>query len=314
MKIGLVGCGHVGSASVYACIMRGVGTEIVMIDKDPALAAAQAEDILHATPFACPVPVRAGHYEDLAGAGIVMIAAGVNQKDGETRLDLLKRNAAVFQDIIPQILRHAPETILLIATNPVDVMTHMAAQIAHDTCGLPAHKVIGSGTILDTARFRALIGAHLGVSSHSVHGYVLGEHGDSEVLHWSATTVGNLSLADFAAQVKAPVTGDVRRQIDEAVRKAAYRIIKGKGATWYGIGGGMARIAQAITDDEHAVITCCMPLDDVETVKNVTLSLPNIVSSQGIEQTIYPALSPEEKGALQKSAQVLREATDAIGY
>ncbi|MCB9988166.1 MAG: L-lactate dehydrogenase [Rhodospirillales bacterium] len=313
MKIGVVGCGHVGAASAYACVMRGVGTEIVLVDMNKDLAIAQAEDILHATPFSHPVPCRAGTYKDLKGAGIVMIAAGVGQRPGETRLDLLKRNAAVFGDIIPQILAAAPSAILLIASNPVDVMTHMAALISGGCCSHDHSRIIGSGTILDTARFRSLLGQHLGVSSHSVHGYVLGEHGDSEVLHWSGTTVGNLPLADFAAQVEAPVTDSVRTAIDNGVRRAADRIIAGKGATWFGIGAGMARIAQAIVDDEHAVLTCCTPVDDIEGIPDVCLSLPHVVSAAGIERTIYPALNDAERGALRRSAEILKEAIEAVG-
>lgn len=314
MKIGVVGCGHVGSASAYACIMRGVGTEMVLVDYNQALAVAQAEDILHATPFAHPIAVRAGAYEDLSGAGIVMIAAGVGQKPGESRLDLLKRNADVFEQIIPQILKFAPDAILLIATNPVDIMTHMAAVIAEKYCSHDHKKVIGSGTVLDTARFRSLLGQHLGVSSHSIHSYVLGEHGDSEVLHWSGATAGNLPLADFAVQVNAPLTAALRQDIDSGVRHAAARIIKGKGATWYGIGAGMARIAQAIVDDEHAVLTCSAFITAVEGVKNVSLSLPHVVSATGQEQTIYPVLDDTERQALRRSAEILRSAIDDIGF
>ncbi len=314
MKIGLVGCGHVGSASAYACVMRGVGTEIVLVDYNEQLAIAQAEDILHATPFAHPVPCRAGTYEDLHGAGIVMIAAGVAQKPGESRLDLLKRNAEVFSQIIPKILASAPEAILLIASNPVDVMTHMAVAIACDCCALESRRIIGSGTILDTARFRSLLGQHLGVSSHSVHGYVLGEHGDSEVLHWSGVTVGNVPLHDFAVQVNSPVTSAIRSQIDDGVRNAAARIIGGKGATWYGIGAGMARIAQAIVDDEHAVLTCSTMIADVEGVCDVCLSLPRVVSASGVEHMIYPELDETERNSLRESAGILKEAIEAIGF
>lgn len=313
MKIGIVGCGQVGSASAYACVMRGVGTEIVLVDKDEALARAQAEDIAHATPFAYPVPVRSGSFAALAGAGIVMIAAGVAQKPGETRLDLLKRNADVFREIVPQILQAAPGAILLIASNPVDVMTHMVAKIAVEHGHDPKH-VIGSGTILDTARFRVLLGEHLGVSNHSVHCYVLGEHGDSEVLNWSAAFVGNMPLNDFAVQVGSAVTADIRARIDDGVRRAAGRIIGGKGATWYGIGGGMARIAQSIVDNEHSVLTCCAPCADIEGVEDVTLSLPRIISADGIEAMIYPPLSDEERGQLQVSATILKQAITDIGF
>ncbi|NCC21618.1 MAG: L-lactate dehydrogenase [Alphaproteobacteria bacterium] len=314
MKIGIVGCGNVGSASAYACVMRGVGTEIVLHDKFPEFAQAQAEDILHATPFASPVPVRAGGLEDLNNCGIIVISAGVGQKPGETRLDLLRRNADLFNELIPALLDAAPHSILIVASNPVDVMTHMVARIAQDSHGIPAHRIIGSGTILDTARFRALVGAHLTVSSHSVHGYVLGEHGDSEVLQWSGTTVGNTPLFEFAAQVGAPITSDVRARIDDGVRNAAARIIRGKGATWYGIGSGIARIAQAVNDDEHAVISCSSPTEEVMGVRDVSLSLPRIISAHGIENVATPPLDEAEEKALTRSAEILKSAIAEIGF
>ncbi|MFN7112769.1 MAG: L-lactate dehydrogenase [Alphaproteobacteria bacterium] len=314
MKIGIIGAGQVGAASGYACVLRGVGSQLVLVDKNADLARAQAEDILHATPFAAPIPVSGGgDYATLEGAGIVMIAAGVAQQPGESRLDLLKRNAEVFEDIVPRILDAAPEAVLLIASNPVDVMTHMVTHIAVRSHGIMPARIIGSGTILDTARFRALLAAHLGVSSHSVHAYVLGEHGDSEVLHWSGVSVGNMPLADCAAQLAAPVTEDIRVQIDDGVRRAAARIIAGKGATWFGIGAGMARLAQAITDDEHAIITCSMLTPDVGGVKNVTLSLPRTVSRAGIGHTLLPPLAAAEKQSLTESAHVLRAAAGSIG-
>jgi len=312
MKIGIVGCGQVGATSAYACVLRGVGTEIVLVDKNPKLAEAQAEDILHATPFARPVPCRAGDYADLEGAGVVMIAAGVNQKPGETRLDLLKRNTEIFSQIIPSILKVAPNAILLNATNPVDIMTHMTERIASDFDGHDPSRVIGSGTILDTARFRSLLGQHLGVSNHSVHANVLGEHGDSEVLHWSGAAVGNVPLANFASQVRSPVTAAVREQIQKGVCGAAYRIIQGKGATWFGVGAGMARIARAIVSDEHAVLTCSAPTPNIEGLPTVSLSVPRLIGKRGIEQTIYPELDEKERRAFQKSAEVLWEATEKL--
>jgi L-lactate dehydrogenase len=313
MKIGIVGCGHVGSASAFACVMRGVGNELVLVDNDPALAVAQAEDILHATPFAKPMAVSAGSFNALAGCGIVMITAGAAQKPGETRLDLLKRNTDIFASIIPEILTAAPGAILLVASNPVDIMTHITARFAAEQ-GLEPGRVIGSGTILDTARFRTLLAGHLGVSSHSVHAHVLGEHGDSEVLNWSGANVSNINLANFASQLNRPFTGQVKQQIDEGVRKAAYRIIKGKGATWFGIGAGMARIAKAIVSDENSVITCSVPLKEVESVEDVTLSLPHIISSKGATKTIWPVLNEEESKSLQKSAEILKTALLSIGF
>lgn len=284
-----------------------------MVDHNEDLARAQAEDISHATPFAKAMSVTAGSYSILAGAGIVMISAGVNQKPGETRLDLLKRNADIFAEIIPKILDAAPDTILLIATNPVDIMAHIAARVAQEA-GHPQGKVIGSGTILDTARFRVLLAQHLNVSSHSIQAHVLGEHGDSEVLNWSGASISNIGLDDFALQTGRRITKEDRARIDESVRNAGYRILEGKGATWYGVAAGMARIARAIIDDDRSVLTCCAPLSKVEGVEDVTLSLPHIISADGITNSLYPTLDDRERAALKNSAHILKSALNDIGF
>jgi L-lactate dehydrogenase len=245
MKVGIVGAGMVGSSAGYALALMGIVSSVVLVDHNAELAIAQAEDIAHAVPFMSSCVVEAGDYDRLSGASVVILAAGVSQKPGETRLALLERNAAVFRDVVGNVLRVAPDAILLIASNPVDIMTQITVRLS----GLPAARVIGSGTILDTARFRSLLGRHLGISPQSVHAYVLGEHGDSEVLAWSNARAGSLSLAGFAAQVGSAITADVRARIDDGVRNAAYKIIKGKGATYYGIGAGLARIVKAIAQD-----------------------------------------------------------------
>src|SRR5262245_7630073 len=197
MKVGVVGSGFGGATAAYALVMRGVGREVVLVDKNEARAVAEADDIRHAVPFAHPLEVRRGDYADLAGCRAVVVCAGVGQKPGETRLQLLQRNAAVFREVIPAILKSAPEAVLIVATNPVDVMTHRAAGVAAEAGWQPG-RVFGSGTTLDTARFRSLLGAHCGVDPHHVHGHVVGEHGDSEVLAWSQATVGGLPLESFA--------------------------------------------------------------------------------------------------------------------
>jgi L-lactate dehydrogenase len=313
MKIGIVGAGFVGSAAAYAMVMRGVGTEIMLVDRNRDLADAQAEDILHATPFAYPMPVQAGDYDVLGGTGLVVLAAGANQRPGETRLELLERNAEVFADIIPRVLAAAPEAILLVATNPVDVMTQVSLEVARrKQPDFPACRVIGSGTILDTARFRALLGRHLCISPKSVHAHVLGEHGDSEVLHWSGADAGAIPVESFAEQVGRPLTDAVRAEIDKGVRGAAGRIIKGKGATWYGIGSGLARVAQAISDDEHAVMTCSMVNDEVAGVEHVALSLPHVLGVGGVLETLKPHLNEEEFKALARSAGILKEAVSNL--
>ena len=303
MKIGIIGAGMVGSAAAFALIMRGEASEIVLVDVNHARAVAEAEDIAHAIPFASPAIVRAGDYADLDGAGVVILSCGVSQKPGETRLALLERNAEVFRAVVGQVMAVCPEAILLVASNPVDLM----AQITTRLSGLPPGRVIGSGTILDTARFRWLVGRHLGISPGSVHGYVLGEHGDSEVLAWSSARAGSVPLESFAAQVSAPLTEDVRQKIDAGVRGAAYTIIEGKGATWYGIGGGLARIVAAIAGDEQAVLSVSVVEPDVLGVPDVALSLPRLVGRAGVTATLWPDLSQAESAALRASADILKE-------
>ena len=309
MKVGIVGAGQVGSTTAYALLMRGIGREIVLVDMDDALAAAQASDILHAAPFAHPLNVSAGGYADLSGCQVVIITAGVAQVPGETRLDLLKRNAAIFDAIIPKVLHHAPEAVMLVATNPVDIMTHLTAKHAVES-GVPSSRVIGSGTTLDTARFRSLLGQHLGVDPQHVHGYVLGEHGDSEVLTWSLVTVGGVPLEEFCRQWDICIDEEVRAGIAQGVREAAYAIIEGKGSTHYGIGSSLARIVEVILGNQRSLLTVCTPIESVAGVEDVTMSLPHLVGGEGILDTILLplALSDEEQVALGYSARTIKQA------
>jgi L-lactate dehydrogenase len=305
MKTGIVGSGFVGATAAYALVMRGVGRRVVLVDQNRARAESEADDILHAVPFAHPLEVTAGGYEDLAGCRVVVVSAGVGQKPGETRLELLGRNAQVFKQVIPNILQHAPQAVLLIATNPVDVMTHIAAHYASEV-GVPSTRVIGSGTTLDTARFRSLIGRQLRVDSQHIHAYVLGEHGDSEVLAWSQVSVGGIPLQEFCTGREMSLCEDDYAAIDEQVRRAAYRIIEGKGATYYGIGSAIARIVEVILQDERSLLTVCTPMGDVAGEKDVTVSLPNLVGGEGILQTFFPHLNEAETSALRTSAQLVR--------
>lgn len=308
MKVGIIGTGMVGSATANALALRGVASDIVLIDLDTSRAEAEAEDLLHATPFAYATRIRVGRYDDLAGASLVILSAGVSQRSGETRLDLLERNAEVFRSIITPVLERVPEAVLIVATNPVDIMTHIAQRLS----GLPPGRVVGTGTILDTARFRALLGNHLGVAPQSIHAYVLGEHGDSEVLCWSGANVGNIPLARVAGQIGAPVDDTVRSRIDDGVRGAAQRIIAGKGATWYGIAGGISRLARAIGGDEGAVLTVSTVTESVEGIGPVALSLPRQLGCRGVTGTLWPDLSDDEHAALADSARILREAADPV--
>jgi len=308
MKVGVVGTGQVGATAAYTIAVTGVADEVALVDRDEGLAQAQAMDIAHALPFHSTTRVIAGGYDVLAGADVVILAAGVGQAPGETRLQLLARNAEVFRAVIGETLRAAPDSILIIASNPVDIMTDIAQRLS----GLPPERVIGSGTILDTARFRTLVGRHLGISPQSVHGYVLGEHGDSEVLAWSNARAGSVPLATFAAQVGSAITEDVRAQIDDQVRNAAYQIINGKGATWFGIGGGLARIVKAIARDQSAVLSVSIRTPEIAGVSGATLSLPRVVRRSGVSATLHPDLDATETAALASSAQMLADLAASV--
>src|SRR5262245_4166913 len=311
MKIGIVGCGMVGSASAFALVMSGVGREIVLVDLNRARAEAEANDIYHAVPFAHPLTVHAGDYPGLNGARVVVIAGGVAQKPGETRLQLLQRNADVFRQIVPSVLRHAPKAVLLVVSNPVDIMTHLAAQFAAEF-GVPHGRVFGSGTTLDTARFRALLGRHFDVDPQHVHAYVIGEHGDSEVLVWSQATIAGLSLDEFVKVHGTALSQDERKEIDGNVRHAAYQIIAGKGATYYGIGSAVARIVDALLHDQRAILTVCSRITGVPDCEGVTLALPHLVGGEGVLATIPLALDATEREGLHRSAAVLREAITSL--
>ncbi len=311
MKIGIVGAGNVGATAAYAMVMRGVGREIVLVDINKERAQAEADDILHAVPFANPLDVHAGEYADLAGCQVVVITAGANQRPGESRLELLGRNARIFEQIVPQILENASDAILVVASNPVDITTHMTALYA-TRLGVESTRVIGTGTTLDTARFRALLGRYLGVNSTHVHAYVLGEHGDSEVLTWSLVTVGGIPFDDFCKMRNLSICAEDKESIDTSVRKAAYRIISGKGATYYGVGSAIARIVEVILRDLRAILTVCTPVEEIAGVRNVTAALPHIVGGQGVLATLRPHLAPEENEALQTSVRLIRSVIDDL--
>lgn len=310
-KIGVVGTGFVGATAAYAMVMTGVGREIVMVDLDENRARAEADDIRHAVPFAHPINITAGSYADLVDSRVVILTAGVNQKPGESRLQLLDRNAAIFASIVPQVLAVAPDAVLVVATNPVDIMTHLTAHFATQL-GVPATRVLGSGTTLDTARFRTLLAARLNVDAVHVHAYVVGEHGDSEVLVWSQVAIGGIPLAEYSRNQGLELSDDDRREIDERVRRAAYQIIQGKRATYYGIGAALARIVNVILRDQRAILTVCGPMDDIEGVRDVTVALPHLVGGAGVLSTLTLPLNGQERADLRRSAAVVREAIESI--
>ena len=310
MKVGIVGAGHVGSTTAYALTLRGSATEIVLSDLDARRAAAQAEDVAHAVPVSFPVRVRGGAIEAMAGFDIVVLACGPSIEPGQNRLAILQKAADIFRSVVPKVMAVAPEAILIVASNPVDVMTHVTSMVS----GLPPERVIGSGTLLDTLRFRAQLSEHLGVSASSVQAYVLGEHGDSEVLAWSSSRIGGLPLAEVGEQLGRPLDKAARERIDQDVRRAGYRILEGKGFTSFGVAAGIARIVDAIRDDERVVLTVSTRTPTVAGVKDVAVSLQRVVGRDGVSHTLEPDLDPSEVALMTKSARIIRDATTQVGF
>src|ERR1051326_7633662 len=302
VRVAIVGAGNVGSTAAYALLMSGLASEIVLIDSNRMKAEGEAMDLNHAVPLTHPTRIRAGEYSDCRGAAITVIAAGTGQKPGETRLDLVKRNADIFALIVPEIVRNNPNGIILVATNPVDVLTYASLKIS----SLPPGQVIGSGTILDTARFRYLLSQHFGVDPRSVHALIIGEHGDSEVPVWSLANIAGMRLPEVCAANGLEYDPAVMDRIFQQTRNAAYEIIRRKGATNYAIGAGLLRIVEAILRDQHTVLTVSTRIDDFHGISDVCLCLPAVVGRQGVEKVLRLNLSPQELEGLRHSAGVLK--------
>ena len=309
MKIAIIGVGTVGSAVATAVKNTGFVHEIVLYDRDAVRATAAADDLGHAASFGFDVKITAvSNYRGIRGSDIVIIAAGANQKPGETRMDLLNKNTAVISDIIPRVMSNvdAKHVKIIILTNPLDVMVMLAQKLSR----LPATRVIGTGTMLDSARLRTILSRQLGVSTQSINAYVLGEHGDSSVVNWSSVTIGAIGLDDFCRQTKISLPMTTRNTIAHRVHNAAYEIIRGRGATWDGIGAAAADLLRCIINDEHRILS-------VSTVSGtgtdmVAMSLPRIVGANGITATLRPKMSAAESTALRRSGKIIRKNYDAI--
>ena len=301
--VGIVGTGNVGKAAAYAIYNQGLASEILLNDIDERRAKGEALDLMHGQLLVGRVTCRAADYEGLAGSQVIVISAGAGQSSpDETRLQLLNRNADIFRQIIAQLDEHAPEAILVVATNPVDVLTYISQELSER----PRERIIGTGTLLDTARFRALLGQHYGVDPRSVHAYILGEHGDSEVPIWSNATIGGQSIKDSTV-LGQTWDADVMQDIFEQARDAAYRIIDLKGHTDTAIGVVIARIVRAILEDQRAVLPVSVRPDGEYGINDVALSTPCVVGNQGIAEHVAPTLSDDELDALRASATHLRE-------
>jgi L-lactate dehydrogenase len=308
-RVAVVGAGSVGATFAYALLLSGLAAEIVLIDSNRAKAEGEAMDLNHTVPFAHPTRIWAGDYSDCAGAAVTVLAAGGNQKPGETRLDLLKKNATIWRKIVPEVAKHNPEGILLIATNPVDILTYAAGKLS----GLPWERVIGSGTILDTSRFRYLLSQHFGVDARSVHAYIIGEHGDSEVPVWSSANIAGMRLSQFCKAQGISGEPQILQNIFLQTRDAAYRIIERKGATYYAVAAGLMRITEAILRDQSTVLSISSLINNYHGLSDVCFSLPTVVDRGGVEQVIYLELDKDEVEKLRHSAELLKTTIKSLG-
>ena len=309
-KVAIIGCGFVGSSSAFALMQSGLFSEMVLIDADVNRAEGEALDISHGLPFAKPMKIYAGSYEDIADAAIVIVTAGAGQKPGETRLDLVKKNVEIFKSIIPEIAKQDFNGILLIVANPVDILTYVAAKLSK----LPQGRVFGSGTVLDSARLKYLLGEHLDVDNRSVHAFIIGEHGDSEMAAWSSANVSGIPLNDFCEMRGYFKHEESMKKILEEVKNSAYEIIEKKHATYYGIAMSVRRICEAIIRDEKSILPVSSIQKGEYGIENVALSIPAIVGREGVEKVVPIKLSDTEKKELIKSANTLKNVLDTVEF
>ena len=307
-KAAVIGCGFVGSATAFTLMQSRLFSELVLLDVNMEKADGEAKDIAHGIPFAGQMKIYAGTYDDAADAAIIIITAGANQKPGETRLDLVQKNTAIYQSIIPEIVKRDFGGILLIVSNPVDILTYVALKLS----GLPENRVLGSGTVLDTARLKYALGEHLGVDSRSVHSFIIGEHGDSEIAAWRSTNVSGIPLNDFC-EMRGHFNHDAAMDaIAEKVKNSAYEIISKKQATYYGIAMSVKRICECIVRNERSILPVSAMMHGEYGIEDITLSMPAIVGIGGVETHVPIALSEEEAEKLVESAKKLKEVAKGL--
>ncbi len=301
-KCAMIGCGFVGSSSAFSLIQSGLFSELVLIDANTAKAEGEAMDLSHGLPFARPMEIYAGSYDDLTDCGLIIITAGANQKPNETRMDLVNKNVGIFKSILPEIKKRNCEGILLIVSNPVDILTYAALKIS----GFPPNRVIGSGTVLDTSRLKYLLGQHLNVDSRSIHAFIIGEHGDSELAVWSSANVSGIDLNHYCELCGHYNHLDSMNRLYEGVRDSAYEIIEKKGATYYGIAMAVRRISECIVRNEHSILPISSLIEGHYGIDGLCMGVPTVVGSHGVEKMLDIPLSPEEQQKLLASAETLK--------
>lgn len=300
-KAAIIGCGFVGSASAFALMQSGLFSELVLIDVNHDKAEGEAMDIAHGLPFAGQMKIYAGDYDDIVDAAVIIVTAGAAQKPGETRLDLVNKNVNIFKSIIPEIAKRNYKGILLIVANPVDILTYTAVKLS----GLPENRVIGSGTVLDTARLKYALGEHLEVDSRSVHSFIIGEHGDSEIVAWSSTNVSGIPVNDFCELRGHFNHEEAMHRIADDVKNSAYDIIEKKGATYYGIAMSVKRICECIMRDEKSILPISSMMHGEYGISDICLSMPTVVGREGVETRVPIQLNEQEESALSASAEQL---------
>ena len=302
-KAAIIGCGLVGTSIAFSLVQKGIFSELILIDANEKKAEGEAMDLSHGLPFTKPMEIKAGGYEDIADCAMIIITAGANQKPGETRLDLVHKNVEIYKSIIPKIVEKNQEATLLIVSNPVDIMTYVALKLS----GYPSHKVIGSGTVLDTARLKYLLSRHLDVDSRSIHAFIIGEHGDSELAVWSAANVSGIPLNHFCELRGYFDHMESMDRIYQSVRDSAYEIIEKKGATYYGVAMAVCRIAESVIRNEHSIMPISVYLDGLYGLHDICLSIPTVVGQEGAEKVLDIPLDLMEMGKLVYSAEELKK-------
>ena len=302
-KAAIIGCGFVGTSIAFSLVQKGIFSELVLIDANEKKAEGEAMDLSHGLPFTKPMEIKAGGYEDIADCAMIIITAGANQKPGETRLDLVHKNVEIYKSIIPKIVEKNQEATLLIVSNPVDIMTYVALKLS----GYPSHKVIGSGTVLDTARLKYLLSRQLDVDSRSIHAFIIGEHGDSELAVWSAANVSGIPLNHFCELRGYFDHMESMDRIYQSVRDSAYEIIEKKGATYYGVAMAVCRIAESVIRNEHSIMPISVYLDGLYGLHDICLSIPTVVGQEGAEKVLDIPLDLMEMGKLVYSAEELKK-------
>lgn len=307
-KVAVIGCGFVGATSAFSLIQTGLFSEMVLIDANAKKAEGEAMDLSHGSAYLTPMNIYAGTYDDIVDAGIIVITAGANQKPDETRLDLVKKNVQIFKSIIPEIKKRNCEGILLIVSNPVDILTEVALKLS----GFSSNRVIGSGTVLDTARLKYVLGKHLQVDPRDVHAYIIGEHGDSELVVWSGAQVAGIHINHFCELRGHFNHEEAMERLAQEVRDSAYEIIERKGATYYGVAVAVKRIATAIVKDEHAVLPVSSLMQGEFGLNDLCLSIPTVIGQNGVEKVVDIYLNNDENDKLQSSARALKEVLDDL--